>query len=306
VLALALTDAFGQRCDRVRAPSETTRVGAERREAVGPGGRLARRLPVLARTNDGTRVFLVDPRRRRHTRPAMASTGEPVFRDSGASASMPTSWRVRPRRRPRPAHESTLVAHAAMQLGVSERALDLTALRPRARAIRRADRILPGGAASSRRPLHRPRVDALTTWRAVERVAEGHPPPASARSQFWAPTAAPASRPPASISTAVSGSTRLPHSPPFIQTHELALGGATPYPRPPRRDLAVTGPAELYESIHASDLGPRRRRRRHHAPELPIPITTTLIVAGVLALRDSPRCTTTRARRRRAACRTSS
>jgi hypothetical protein len=41
-------------------------------------------------------------------------------------------------------------------------------------------------------------------------------------------------------------------------------------------------------------------------PELPIPITTTLIVAGALASRDSPSSTTTRPPPRRGACRTSS
>ena len=137
--------------------SETDAAGCSSGEKrVGPGRRPApRRLLVPARTNDGARVFLVDPAATGVTLGRQRlSTGEPVFTVTLAGVRVDDAdvlageaddaggARVR-------LYESTLVAHrgdAARRLRA--RARHDRALRPRARAVRRADRLLPGGAAS--------------------------------------------------------------------------------------------------------------------------------------------------------------
>jgi alkylation response protein AidB-like acyl-CoA dehydrogenase len=258
VLAPALTDARSADPLRPGATAEPNGRGwilSGEKRAV-PAADLARRLLVPARTNDGARVFLVDPAATGVTLGRQRlSTGEPVFTVTLAGVHVDDADVLAGRAGDASGalvrlYESTLVAHASMQLGLSERALDLTA-----RYVR--ERVQFGVPIGSFQAVQHRLADCYidlesmrwTTWRAVERVAEGAPAAREcAVAKFWAADGG------ARIAAAcqhlhggIGVDLDYPIHRYFLhsKTHELALGGATLTLVRLGRDLAVTGPAEL-------------------------------------------------------------
>jgi len=257
-LALALTDARGS--DPLVPGTHAERSGnrwvlAGTKRGVAHAA-TARRMLVPARVGDATRVFLVDPAAAHVTLATQrTSTGEPIGAvtlagvhvddadvlpgENGDSASVL-----------RRLYESALVAHAAMQLGVSERMLETTA-----RYVR--ERVQFGVPIGSFQAVQHRLADCYidlesmrwTTWRAVERVATGAPAAREcAVAKFWAADGG------ARIATAcqhlhggIGVDLDYPIHRYFLRSKalELALGGAAPSLVRLGRDLAARGPMEL-------------------------------------------------------------
>ncbi|MCC6850304.1 MAG: acyl-CoA/acyl-ACP dehydrogenase [Deltaproteobacteria bacterium] len=215
------------------------------------GADRARRLLVPARAGGETRVFLVDPQAAGvRLAPHRLSTGEPVFTVTLAGAAVPDADALAAADAAARLHASTLAAICATQLGVSERALDLTARYAR-------ERIQFGVPIGSFQAVQHRLADCYidleamrwTTWRAVEHVAEGRPAArACAVAKFWAADGG------ARIAAAcqhlhggIGVDLDYPIHRYFLHSKslELALGGATPQLVRLGRDLAASGPAEL-------------------------------------------------------------
>ena len=170
LLSAALQDAGsadpGAPAARARAEAGGWRLDGAKREV--PGARRAARLLVPASTPEGVAVFLVDPAARgvelaggpsldgrAPVRPAPRRRSAGARRSTrGARAGRRRRRKVDPRARPRG-------ERGAPARGLRMRAAPDRGVRARARAVRRADRLLPGGAAPLRRRLHRPRGAAL-------------------------------------------------------------------------------------------------------------------------------------------------
>ena len=256
VLSLALVDA---RCsDPLRPGTAAERNGrgwildGEKRSVSAAD--TAQRILLPARTGNETRVFLLDPAAPGVTRSRQRlSTGEPVFTLTLAGVHLDESEMLAGGTRgpstvlPR-LYESTLVAHCAMQLGVSERALDMTA-----RYVR--ERVQFGVPIGSFQAVQHRAADCYidleamrwTTWRAALQVEQGHP---SARecavAKFWAAEGG------ARITAAcqhlhggIGVDLDYPLHRYFLRSKalELALGGATPHLVRLGRDLAESGPS---------------------------------------------------------------
>ncbi len=253
VLAIALVDAASS--DPLRPATRAERNGrgwvlTGEKRWVGAAD-VARRVLVPARAGETTRVYLVDPTAAGVTlAPHRLSTGEPVFTVTLTGAPVDDADVLDAPDAARALHESVLVAHCAMQLGVSERALDMTA-----RYVR--ERLQFGVPIGSFQAVQHRAADCYidveamrwTTWRAVERVAEGAPASREcAVAKFWAAEGG------ARIAAAAQhlhGGIGVDLDYPIhrfflhSKAHELALGGATPTLARLGRDLAATGPAEL-------------------------------------------------------------
>ena len=255
-LSLALVDAHSS--DPLRPGTQAERNGlgwildGEKRSVAAAD--TAGRILLPARAGNETRVFLLDPNAPGVTRSRQRlSTGEPVFTLTLAGVHLDESEMLAGGTRgpttvlPR-LYESTLVAHCAMQLGVSERALDMTA-----RYVR--ERVQFGVPIGSFQAVQHRAADCYidleamrwTTWRAALQVAEGHP---SARecavAKFWAAEGG------ARIATAcqhlhggIGVDLDYPLHRYFLRSKalELALGGATPHLVRLGRDLAESGPS---------------------------------------------------------------
>jgi len=258
VLGLALVDASSS--DPLRPAAQAERQGqgwilnGEKRWVSAADS--ARRILLPASAGDESRVFLLDPAARGVTRsPQRLSTGEPVFTLTLAGVHLDEAEVL-----PGGTHgagivlqrlsESTLIAHSAMQLGVSERTLEMTA-----RYVR--ERLQFGVPIGSFQAVQHRAADCYidleamrwTTWRAAEQVA--HRSPAArecAVAKFWAAEGG------ARIATAcqhlhggIGVDLDYPIHRYFLRTKtlELALGGATPHLVRLGRSLAQNGPAEL-------------------------------------------------------------
>jgi len=253
VLALALVDA--ESSDPLRPGTRAERNG---RGWVLSGTKhwvsaadLARRILVPARTGDDIRVFLVDPAAAGVTLAAHGtSTGDPVFTVTLAGAHVDDADVLPGTDAARHLYESALVAHCAMQLGVCERALDMTA-----RYVR--ERLQFGVPIGSFQAVQHRAADCYidlesmrwTTWRAVERVADGLPSIREcAVAKFW--SAEGGARIMAACQHLHGGigvDLDYPIHRYFLRSKalELALGGATTHLVRLGRDLANSNPAEL-------------------------------------------------------------
>jgi alkylation response protein AidB-like acyl-CoA dehydrogenase len=255
VLALALSDARAS--DPLRPGTTAERDGSgwvlagEKRWVSAADG--ARRILVPARAGNATRVFLVDPAAPGVTCTRQRlSTGEPIFTVTLAGVQVDAADVLTDGDEGLLArcYERALVAQCAMQLGVSERTLELTA-----RYVR--ERVQFGVPIGSFQAVQHRAADCYidleamrwTTWRAVEQVAQGV---AAARecavAKFWAADGG------ARIAAAcqhlhggIGVDLDYPIHRYFLRSKalELALGGATPHLVRLGRDLAASGPAEL-------------------------------------------------------------
>jgi alkylation response protein AidB-like acyl-CoA dehydrogenase len=211
----------------------------------------ARRVLVPARTGDATRVFAVDPSAAGLTSERFVLTnGEPVWTVRLEGVRVDDADVLPGDDAARRLYESAVVAHCAMQLGVSERALDMTAGYVR-------ERVQFGVPIGSFQAVQHRAADAYidleamrwTAWRAIERVAEGAPAGREcAVAKFWA--AEGGARIAASAQHLHGGigvDLDYPIHRFFLRSKalELALGGATAQLVRLGRDLAATGPAEL-------------------------------------------------------------
>jgi len=215
------------------------------------GAEHARRLLVPARAGGETRVFLVDPHAAGvRLAPQRLSTGEPVCTVSLAGVAVPEADTLGAPDAAARLYASTLVAISAMQLGVSERALDMTA-----RYVR--ERIQFGVPIGSFQAVQHRLADCYidlesmrwTAWRAAEHVAAGRPAAREcAVAKFWAADGG------ARIAAAcqhlhggIGVDLDYPIHRYFLHSKslELALGGATPQLVRLGRDLAASGLAEL-------------------------------------------------------------
>jgi len=217
---------------------------------------LARRILVPAATDEGTGIFLVDPGAAgvalaRHR----TSTGEPLFSVGlagvrvgesdllGGAACLGGAAASR-------IHERALVAVCAMQVGVSEKALELTSS-----YVREREQFgVPIG--SFQAVQHRAAdsyidLEAMrwVTWRAVWKLAQGVPAVREAAvAKFWA---ADAGARIASAAQHLHGGIGVDVDYPlhryflWSKALELWLGGATLHLARLGRDLARTGPQEL-------------------------------------------------------------
>lgn len=216
----------------------------------------ARRILVPARTGNETRVFLLDPGIPGVTlAPHRLSTGALVFTMTLAGVHVDEADVLAGGTRGadsvlRRLYESTLVAHCAEQLGVSERMLETTAGYVR-------ERSQFGVPIGSFQAVQHRAADCFidlesmrwTTWRAVECVALGTASPREcAVAKFWAADGG------ARIAAAcqhlhggIGVDLDYPIHRYFLRSKalELALGGATPHLVRLGRDLAESGPAEL-------------------------------------------------------------
>ncbi len=252
VIAVALTDA---RSSDPTAPG--TRAERSGRGWVLRGEKrwvaaadVARRILVPAHAGDATRVFLVDPAAAGIAlAPHRLSTGEPVFTVTLGGTAVDDEAVLPGADAARALYESVLVAECAMQLGVSERALDLTA-----RYVR--ERVQFGVPIGSFQAVQHRAADCYidleamrwTTWRAVERVADRQPAAREcAVAKFWAAEGG------ARIAAAaqhlhggIGVDLDYPIHRYFLRskTLELSLGGATPQLARLGRDLAASGPVE--------------------------------------------------------------
>lgn len=252
VLGVALDDAHSS--DPLRPATRAERNG---RGWVVSGTRrwvaaadLARRILVPARAGDETRVFLVDPAAAGVTlAPHGTSTGETLFTLTLAGAHVDDADVLPGSEAALHLYDSTLVAHCAMQLGVCERALDMTA-----RYVR--ERLQFGVPIGSFQAVQHRAADCYidlesmrwTTWRAVERVADGLPSMREcAVAKFWAAEGG------ARILAAcqhlhggIGVDLDYPIHRYFLRSKalELALGGATMHLVRLGRDLATSSPAE--------------------------------------------------------------
>ncbi len=211
---------------------------------------IARRVLVPAVTADATGVFLVDPTAAGVTLAGQRlSTGETVFTMTLAGTRVDGHDVLRGRDAARHLYDSTLIAHCAMQLGVSERMLDMTA-----RYVR--ERVQFGVPIGSFQAVQHRLADCYidlesmrwTTWRAVECVAAGQPSiRETAVAKFWC--AEGGARIAASCQHLHGGigvDLDYPIHRYFLRSKalELALGGATPHLVRLGRDLAAGSPAE--------------------------------------------------------------
>jgi len=258
ILTGALVDA-GSR--EPSAPATTARrdgnawvVEGEKR--LVPALHLARRVLVPATTDEGVGIFLVDPRAEcvSLTR-QQASRGEPLFAmrltgvrvgqsellggDSKSGARM-LGW----------IHDRATVAVCAAQIGVCERALEITAEYAR-------ERIQFGVPIGSFQAVQHRCADCLidlesirwTTWRAVSRLARGLPAAREAAvAKFWA----------AEGGARIAGAAQHLHAGLGVdldypihryflwsKSLELELGAAAPQLAWIGGDMARTGPQEL-------------------------------------------------------------
>ncbi len=252
-IAVGLVDAGSS--DPVRPATTAARNGSgwvltgEKRWV--PAVDRSRRVLVPARAGAATRVFAVDPSAAGVTAERFVlSHGEPVWTLRLAGAHVDDADVLPGAEAARGLHESAVVAHCAMQLGVSERALDMTA-----RYVR--ERVQFGVPIGSFQAVQHRAADAYidlaamrwTAWRAIERVADGV---AAARecavAKFWAADGG--ARIAASAQHLHGGigvDLDYPIHRYFLRSKalELALGGATAQLVRLGRDLAATGPAEL-------------------------------------------------------------
>lgn len=251
VLAVALVDARSS--DPLRPGTKAERNGkgwvlsGEKRWVAALDR--ARRVLVPARDGDVTRVFVVDPGAQgASSERFVLSTGEPVWtlRLDGVAVAEVLPGADAARR----LYESAIVAHCAQQLGVSERALDITAGYVR-------ERMQFGVPIGSFQAVQHRAADAYidleamrwTAWRAIDHVAAGEPAAREcAVAKFWA--AEGGARIAASAQHLHGGigvDLDYPIHRYFIRSKalELALGGATAQLVRLGRDLAATGPTEL-------------------------------------------------------------
>lgn len=253
LLGLALTDARSS--DPLRPGTRAERNGrgwvltGEKRWVVGTDQ--ARRILVPALAGDEPRLFLVDPMASGVTRASQRLTdGEPVVTLGLAGVAVADADALPGADALRRLYDSTIVACCAMQLGVSERTLDMTA-----RYVR--DRLQFGVPIGSFQAVQHRAADCYidleamrwTAWRAIERVANGEPAARDcAVAKFWA--AEGGARIAASCQHLHGGigvDLDYPIHRYFLRSKalELALGGATAQLVRLGRDLAATGPAEL-------------------------------------------------------------
>jgi acyl-CoA dehydrogenase len=253
VLGVALTDARSS--DPVHPGTRAERTGSGwiltgAKQWVSAAD-AARRVLVPASTADGTSVFLVDPRAAGVTLDGRRlSTGEQVFTVTLAGVRVDDAEVLGGgAEAARQLYESALVAHCAMQLGVSERALEMTADYVR-------DRVQFGVPIGSFQAVQHRLADCYidlesmrwTTWRAIERVAAGEPAARECSvAKFWCADGG--ARIAASCQHLHGGigvDLDYPIHRYFLRSKalELALGGATPHLVRLGRELAAGRPAE--------------------------------------------------------------
>jgi alkylation response protein AidB-like acyl-CoA dehydrogenase len=253
-IGLALVDARASDPARPGTTAEHDGRGfalsGEKRGVLGAAG--ARRILLAAATGDDAQLFLVDP-----DAPGVAltmqrgSSGEPVATMTLSAVRVDDAERLGGGRAAvRRVYESALVAHCALQLGVSERALEITAQYVR-------ERVQFGVPIGSFQAVQHRLADCYidlasmrwTTWRAAWALAESHPASrAAAVAKFWAAEGG------ARIAAAtqhlhggIGVDLDYPIHRYFLRSKalELALGGAMPHLARLGRDLAQSGPAEL-------------------------------------------------------------
>jgi alkylation response protein AidB-like acyl-CoA dehydrogenase len=253
VLAVALADARSS--DPLR-PGTTVEANGKGRVLRGEKRWVAaldraRRVLVPARDGATTRVFVIDPAASGVTSERFVlSTGEPVWTLRLDGVSVADADVLPGDEAARRLYESAVVAHCAQQLGVSERALDMTASYVR-------ERVQFGVPIGSFQAVQHRAADAYidleamrwTAWRAIDRVAAGEPAGREcAVAKFWA--AEGGARIAASAQHLHGGigvDLDYPIHRYFLRSKalELALGGATAQLVRLGRDLAATGPTEL-------------------------------------------------------------
>jgi hypothetical protein len=217
-----------------------------------PGAAAARGMLVPAARGDDVHLFLVDP-----DAPGVVlagqrlSSGESVFTVTLNAVRLDESARLDGGSAAvRRLYESALVTHCALQLGVSERALEMTAHYVR-------ERMQFGVPIGSFQAVQHRAADCYidlasmrwTTWRAAWALAESRPAGrACAVAKFWAAEGG------ARIAAAtqhlhggIGVDLDYPIHRYFLRSKalELGLGGAMPHLARLGRDLARTGPAEL-------------------------------------------------------------
>jgi len=253
VLAMALVDARSS--DPLRPGTKAERNGkgwvlsGEKRWVAALDR--ARRVLVPARDGDATRVFVVEPAAKgASSERFVLSTGEPVWTLRLDGVLVGDAEVLPGEDAARRLYESAVVAHCAQQLGVSERALDMTA-----RYVR--ERMQFGVPIGSFQAVQHRSADAYidleamrwTAWRAIDHVAAGEPAAREcAVAKFWA--AEGGARIAASAQHLHGGigvDLDYPIHRYFLRSKalELALGGATAQLVRLGRDLATTGPTEL-------------------------------------------------------------
>jgi alkylation response protein AidB-like acyl-CoA dehydrogenase len=257
LLTAALSDAGSDdpAAPALRARPEPGGFALHGAKRAVPCARRAARILVPAATPDGVAIFFVDPEARGAELSAgIRSTGEPLYelRLSGArvadedrlggpdaDGAAIAAW----------LHERALVALAALQTGVSERAL-------RATADYVCERVQFGVPIGSFQAVQHRLADAFIdlealrwcTWRAAWRLAEGLPAAREAAvAKFWAGEAG------ARIAAAalhlhggLGSDVDYPIQRYFLASKalELALGGAAPQLAWLGKDMARSGPEE--------------------------------------------------------------
>jgi alkylation response protein AidB-like acyl-CoA dehydrogenase len=238
---------------RARPEAGGWRLDGAKREV--PCARRAARVLVPASTPEGVAVFLVDPAARGVELDARRrSTGEPLFDLRLDGARLAPEERLGGPERDGAAvvrwlHERALVAMAALQTGVSERALRLTAEYAR-------ERVQFGVPIGSFQAVQHRCADGFIdlealrwcTWRAAWRLAEGLPAAREAAvAKFWAADAG--SRIAAAalhLHGGLGSDVDYPIQRYFLWSKqlELGLGGAAPQLAWLGKDMARTGPEE--------------------------------------------------------------
>ncbi len=220
-----------------------------------PFARSAGALLIPARTQDGVAIFALEPSADGVClTPSAISTGEPLFDLTLSGVRVPAAARLGGAsadgaRVLRWLEPRALTAVAALQVGVSERALQITADYTKQR-IQFGVPIGSFQAAQHRQADGFIALEAMrwTSWRAACRIAEGLPALREARvAKFWA---ADGGSRVANASLHLHGGLGSDVDYP-IHRHflwskalELTLGGATPTLAALGRDLAATGPEE--------------------------------------------------------------
>ena len=258
VLTVALDDAGSADPSQpaVRADRDGDDWRLEGTKRFVPAAHLASRVVVPATTEDGVGVFLLDPTAEGVTRTLQrTSTGEPLFELTLAGARVAgddllgkdpkggdetTRW----------LHELFTVGLCAIQIGVSEKALEITT-----DYVREREQF--GGPIGAFQAVQHRCADGYidlesirwTTWRAVSRLARGiEIPREAAVAKFWA----------ADGGSRIAGSAQHLHGGIgvdidypihryFLWTKalEFRLGGATPTLVRLGRDMAANPPSEL-------------------------------------------------------------
>jgi len=257
ILSGALVDADS--ADPMAPATTATRDGdgwrLDGRKRFVPAAGLADVIVVPARVEGGIRLFAVDPRGEGVTlSPNVVSTHEPLFDvaltgarvgrdallgDDAGGAEHLRWW-----------HDCALVAVAAVQLGVSARALEITTDYAKQREQF-------GAPIGSFPPVQHRAADCYidlealrwTTWRAAYRLAEDLPASRDAAvAKIWA---ADAGSRIANAAQHLHGGMGVDRDYPihryflWSKSLELALGGATPQLARLGRDMARTGPQEF-------------------------------------------------------------